>query len=122
MRRIDGWISQVRRVGKTWCVGFAGRVGVHHTVEGVVGGESDADNAIKAWGMFSEEDAHDALMACLKRKSLPGLGLLTLSSFLRPDGVRTSAVCDCLVAQSLVVQLIDLGFEGDCHYTGRVLR
>jgi hypothetical protein len=85
-------------------------------------GDKLANNAIKVLRSLSEEDAHDALMACLKRKSLPGLGLLTLSSFLRPDGVRTSAVCDCLVAQSLVVQLIDLGFEGDCHYTGRVLR
>ena len=36
MRRIDGWISKVRRVAKSWHVGFAERVDVHHTVEGVV--------------------------------------------------------------------------------------
>ncbi len=79
------------------------------------------NNAIKLLQLFSEESGRDNLMACLRRKSLPGRGLLTLSLILRPDGVQASAVFDRLFVQSLVVQLANRGCESDRHRAGEVL-
>ena len=85
-------------------------------------GGSANDNAMKELGSLSEEDGHSSLVACLRRKLLSGIGLLTFSFFLRPYRGRLLAKCDCLVVQTLVVQLVDLSRKSGCGETGEVLR
>ena len=83
---------------------------------------SVSNNANKVLSAPSEEGAHDTLVACSRRKSLPRLGLLTLSSFVRSDIARISALSDCLVAHFLVVQRNYLGCRIDGRVTGRAPR
>ena len=83
---------------------------------------SVSNNANKVLSAPSEAGAPHTLIAYSTRKSSSGHGLLTLSSFLRSGGSRTLALFEGLVAQSLVVQLVDLGCEAESPYSGRAPR